>query len=63
MSVAFAAACNEPDGFDFGFAEERAESNFANFGVDEQRHREIFSEHGVPYPGDEDEGILLESEA
>lgn len=59
LSRSFAAACNEPDSFDFGFVSEREQTQFANFGVTEERHREIFAEHNVPYPGDEldtDEG-------
>ena len=48
-------AFDDPDGFDFGFEEKRAEINFANFGFDPNKALElqeaemerIYQEHGM----------------
>ena len=59
LNAKLSAAIDDPTGFDAGFVSERVAENFANFGVSEAEHREIFAKFNEPYPGDEDDSIVL----
>ncbi len=59
----FEAACNDPQGTDFGFVEQRRESGFANFGFDpdeaaRMRDEADFDNVDEDFDEDEDDGWL-----